>query len=403
VTVALGPAYQRLWLSTSLSNVGDGIRLAAFPLVAASLTGRPVLIAGVAVAAQLPWLLVGVVAGAVVDRADRRRLMAAIDATRATTLAVLLVAMLTGHLGLGTLYLVAFVGGVGETLRDTAAGTLVPALLPPDRWERANGLLVSAEVIGNELLGPALGGWLFAVSASLPFGVNAGALAVAALLILSLPPVFLPAREVPARLRTEVLEGMRYLIGNPLLRRATMLVVLLAGLDAGWFAILVLYADRVLGVTATVFGVLLGVGALGGVLGGFLAGRVVPALTTRRALAGAIALTGLAQLVLGLTSSLVVAGGCLALSGFAFATGNVAMVSLRQRQTPAALLGRVTASYRTLAMAASAAGALLGGAAAGAYGLRIPMLVGAPALLLAGALALPLLRADPQEVYSAES
>jgi MFS family permease len=222
VTAALGPAYQRLWLSTSLSNVGDGIRLAAFPLVAASLMHRPLLIAGVAVAAQLPWLLIGVVAGAVVDRVDRRRLMATVDGAHATVLALLLVVILTGHLGLGPLYVVAFVGGVGETLRDTAAGTLVPALLPPDRWERANGLLVSAEVIGNELLGPALGGWLFAASAALPFGVNAGALAVAALLILSLPPVFLPVQEVQApaaRLRAEVVEGLRYLIGNRLLRR----------------------------------------------------------------------------------------------------------------------------------------------------------------------------------------
>lgn len=398
-TIALGQAYGRLWTATALSNLGDGIRAAAFPLLAASLTGRPIVVAGVAVAAQLPWLLVGLLAGAVVDRVDRRRLLAAVDVGRAAVLAVLVAAVATNQANVWLLYGVAFAAGLGETLRDTAASTLVPALVPDRQLERANGRLLTAEVTGNELVGPALGGWLFAVAALLPFAVNGGTLVVAALLVLSLPDLFRPAPPPPAPgearptgIRADVAEGLRWLARHRVLRLVTLLVVLLALLDAAWFAILVLYAADVAGVTAAGFGLLLAVSALGGVAGGLIADRVTARLSLTGALAAGVMLTGAAQFVLGLTSAVAAVAGALAVSSFAFTVANVAVVTLRQRVTPAHLLGRVTATYRTLAIGASALGALLGGLAATGYGLRAPMLAGAPVLVAAGALAVPLLR-----------
>lgn len=396
-TIALGQAYGRLWTATALSNLGDGIRAAAFPLLAASLTGRPIVVAGVAVAAQLPWLLVGLLAGAVVDRVDRRRLLAAVDVGRAAVLAVLVAAVATNQANVWLLYGVAFAAGLGETLRDTAASTLVPALVPDRQLERANGRLLTAEVTGNELVGPALGGWLFAVAALLPFAVNGGTLVVAALLVLSLPDLFRPAPPPPGEarptgIRADVAEGLRWLARHRVLRLVTLLVVLLALLDAAWFAILVLYAADVAGVTAAGFGLLLAVSALGGVAGGLIADRVTARLSLTGALAAGVMLTGAAQFVLGLTSAVAAVAGALAVSSFAFTVANVAVVTLRQRVTPAHLLGRVTATYRTLAIGASALGALLGGLAATGYGLRAPMLAGAPVLVAAGALAVPLLR-----------
>jgi hypothetical protein len=137
----LGPAYRRLWSSTTLACVGEGIRMAAFPLLAAGLSARPVLVAGVAVAGQAPWLLAGLPAGALVDRVDRRRLIAVVDAAPDGVSAVLVVAIVSGH---ATIW-AALRGGVcrwlGETLRESAAATLVPALVPTDCWERSNGLL----------------------------------------------------------------------------------------------------------------------------------------------------------------------------------------------------------------------------------------------------------------------
>jgi len=395
--VALGPAYGRLWVATALTNVGDGIRAAALPLLAASLTGRPELVAGVAVAAQVPWLLVGPLAGAVVDRVDRRRLVSTVDILRAGLLAALVAAVATGNASIWLLYLVAFVAGLGETLRDTAASTLVPALVPAQHLERANGRLVTAEVGGNELVGPALGGWLFAAAVVLPFAVNSGTLAVAAMLVLMLPDLFRPvvlAEPAAGRrtLRADIAEGLRWLARHRLLRGVTALAVLLALLDAAWFAILVLYVAEAAGVTATGFGLLLAVSSLGAIAGGMLADRIIARLSLTTALSGATLLTGLAQGALGLTGAVTVIATCLAVSGFAFAIANVAVVTIRQRYTPERLLGRVTATYRTLVSGAAAAGALLGGVAAAGYGVRAPMLAGAPVLVAAGALAIPLLR-----------
>lgn len=244
-------------------------------------------------------------------------------------------------------------------------------------------------------MGPALGGWLFAVAALLPFAVNGGTLAVAAVLALTLPDLF---RAPPvlvgvqrSGLGADVAEGVRWLARHRLLRLVTALVFLLALLDAAWFAILVLYVEQVAGVTAAGFGLLLAVGALGGVAGGLLADRIIGRLSLTDALAMGVMLTGVAQLVLGLTSAVSVIAASLAASGFAFAVANVVVVSLRQRATPSRLLGRVTATYRTLVMGGAALGALLGGAAASAFGLRAPMLAGAPLLIGAGIAAVPLL------------
>lgn len=399
--VALGPAYRRLWSSTTLASVGDGIRMAAFPLLAAGLSARPALVAGVAAAGQVPWLLAGLPAGAMVDRVDRRRLIAVVDAVRTGLLAVLVAAIVYGHASIGLLYVVAFVGGLGETLRDSAAGTLVPALVPSDGWDRANGLLVTAEITGSGLAGPAVGGWLFGVAVVLPFAVSGGSLAVAVLLVLTLPNLFRPTSTnsgvaagpvgtVRRALQAEIAEGVRFLVHHRVLRIATGLGVLLGLLDAAWFAILVLYVQQTVSADALSYGTLLAVDALGGVCGGVLAARIAKRVGSA-ALPLAVIATGAAQWLLAVTSTLpgIVAG--LALGGFAFGVANVALVTLRQRTTPAGLLGRVTATYRTAATGAAALGALVGGIVATGYGVRAPMLVGAPILAAAGIVGIPML------------
>src|SRR4051812_20708041 len=126
--LSLGAPYRRLWSGTLLSNLGDGIRAAAFPLLAATLTGNPVLIAGVAVAGELPRLVFGLVAGAVADRFVRRRLVVAVDVARLTLLAVLVVMISANLATIIVVYAVVFACGLAEVLRDTTAATMVPSL-----------------------------------------------------------------------------------------------------------------------------------------------------------------------------------------------------------------------------------------------------------------------------------
>jgi Na+/melibiose symporter-like transporter len=383
---ALDHRFWRLLTATALSNLGDGVRVAAFPLLAAALTRDPVLVGGLAVAQYLPWLVFGLVAGALADRLDRRALMWTVNTARTLLLAAFTVLVAGGEATLPSLYAVAFLLGVGETLYDNAAQAAVAAIVAPDQLERANSRLVAAEVTGNELAGPALGAWLFGVAAVLPFATNTGTLAVAVLLVVSITGMFVPAAPPGPRasLRHEIGEGLRWLWAHRPLRTMTGLGVVLAFADAAAFSLLVLYNLEVLRLGSAAFGLLLAAGAVGGVLGGLTAPAVARALGTTHALALAVALTGVGHVVLGLAGRPVVAGAMLAVSSAAFGIWNVISVSLRQRLASDRLLGRVSSAYRTLVVGAVPVGALAGGALAAATDLRVPYLAGG-ALLLAAA------------------
>lgn len=197
----VGPgSYRRLLAAATLSNVGDGIRLTALPLLAVTLTREPVLVSGLLAAAYLPWLVFGLPVGVLVDRTDRARLMAVANLARAVLLGMLAVLVGTGNATLWVLYLVAFAVGVAEAAHDNAAQSLVPHLVPNADLERANGQVLTVESVGQDLAGPALGGLLFAAVAAAPFGVNAAGAAVSAALVRGLPapPV---TRAGPLRLR----------------------------------------------------------------------------------------------------------------------------------------------------------------------------------------------------------
>ncbi len=201
--VALAGGYRtpfaRYWLSGFLADFGDGIRLAAFPLLAAQLTHSPVAVAAVTAVQGLPWLI-GAGLGIVADRSDRRRLMVAVDITRAVLIAALALVVLAYAAGLALIYAAAFATGAGAALRDTAAVTCVPRLVEGADLDQANGRVIAGKIVGNELAGPAAGGWLFGLAAALRFAVNAGALGIVVLLLLTLPSVFRPVSGQPARL-----------------------------------------------------------------------------------------------------------------------------------------------------------------------------------------------------------
>jgi MFS family permease len=199
LAAGLRAPFARYWLSGFLADFGDGVRLAAFPLLAAQLTRSPAAVAAVIAIQGLPWLLLGVGLGVVVDRADRRRLMVTVDLARAAVIVALAAAILAHGAGLRLIYLTAFVTGAGSALRDTAAVTCVPRLVQPDRLDQANARLIAGQIVGHELAGPAAGGALFGLAVVLPFAVNAGTLGIGVLLLLTLPGVFGPPLQEQAR------------------------------------------------------------------------------------------------------------------------------------------------------------------------------------------------------------
>jgi len=379
--------FPRYWLSGFLADFGDGVRLAAFPLLAVQFTHSPTAVAAVTAVQGLPWLVLGAGIGLLVDRSDRRRLMVVVDVARAVVIAGLAVAIIMHEAGLALIYGTAFVTGAGSALRGTAAVTCVPRLVQPDQLDQANGRVIAGQIVGNELAGPAAGGWLFGLAAVLPFAVNAGALGVAVLLLLTLPSVFqpLPRQPGPAPARASRLvcarrdlgEGVRWLRQHKDIRDLTITVGVIGAMDAAWFAVLVLYVIQVLHQKPGAYGLLLAVAAVGGIAAGATGARLTRRLGPWRTVLIAGLAMAATQTVLGLTANVIVTAAMLLASSAAFALFNMTAVTMRQRLVPAELLGRVSSLYGTVAQGAETLGAIAGGSLATAAGIRAPMLAGA--------------------------
>lgn len=386
---SLGRPFWRFWGAAALSNIGDGIRLAAFPLLAAALSADAVGVGAVAAAQTLPWLVTGLLAGSLADRRGARTLVVAADTGRVVVLATLVVAVAAGWVTIPLVVLAAFLLGVGETVRDTAAQTAIPRLVPEPLLERANGRLTAGEIVGNEFVGPPIGALLFVAGAALPFAVNGAALALAVMLVLSLPLSLsrpaVPATAAAVRAPAGVRAGIRWLAGHRLMRTLAVVGAAVAAADSAWFAIFVLYARDSLRLGELGFGALLAVGAAGGLLGSFVADRVIARYRHRAVLGWMMALTAGVPVLLVLAPRLWAAVTVVVVTSAAFAVLNVAGVSLRHRSVPADLLGRVTAASRVLVYGGAALGALLGGVLAAGAGMSAPFLFSGAIALVATA------------------
>lgn len=375
-SVPLGRPFWTFWSASTLANVGDGIRLAAFPLLAASLTANPIAVAAVTAAQSLPWLVTGLLAGSLADRRRPRALLAQADTARVVVLGVLVVAVAMDWASLPLVLLASFLLGVGETVRDTAAQTALPGLVPERLLERANGRLVAGEIVGNEFVGPPVGAALFVAGAALPFAANGASLALAVMLLLTLPISIAarPPQDTPKQASPGVMAGLRWLAGQRVLRTLALVTAAVAAADSAWFAILVLYAEGPLGIGATGFGILLAAGALGGLLGSFIVDRLVAGRRHRMILTCSLAITAGIPAILAVTTQLWAAILVIVVTSGSFAVLNVTVVSLRQRLVPRELLGRTIAAGRTLSFSAAAAGALLGGVLTATIGIEAPFI-----------------------------
>ncbi|HEY1279836.1 MAG TPA: MFS transporter [Acidimicrobiales bacterium] len=400
----LGGAFWRLWTASTISNLGDGIDLAALPLLAAALTRDPVLVAGLATAARLPWLLFALTAGALVDRTDRRRLMVAVNVVRGGLVAVIAVSAATGTTSIWLLYVVSFLLGVNETLFDNAAQSLLPAIVAPALLETANGRQQAAEMVANTFAGPPLGSILFSLTVSAPFWADSASFIIAAALIATIAGSFKPIRagDQPRRkLRTDVAEGIRWLHGQRLLRTLAILLGVANLAQSLWLATFVLFAQDDLGLSDRGYGFLLAAMAVGGVVGGVLSGRITRVLGPAPALLGCLVVDGVVTIAMGLCSSAWAVAALSVLSGVFIVTWNVITVSLRQRIIPDHLFGRVNSVYRFIGWGAIPIGAILGGILADAFGLRSTFFVGGAVVLVA--LIPAWSRITPAEIAAAEA
>jgi MFS family permease len=368
-----------------ISNLGDGVSTAAFPLLAASLTRDPAVFAGVTVASRLPWLAFSLLAGRVADTWDRRRLVGVVDLGRCAIAATLGLGVLHGWVAVPHLYVAAFALGVGEVFADVSSQVLMPAIVDRSQLERANGRLFGAEIVANQFAGPPLGSWLFVLVAAVPFLVDAGTFLVGATLILWLrvPGTGLATGAHDAARSARISEGIRLLWTHRLIRTLAVLGSVMNAMWTAGFAIFGLYALRVLGVSEAAFGLLLTASGVGYAAGSFTAAAAIARLSRAGSLvAAAMSEVALFALFAAWPHPLA-AGAGLVVFGYCSALWDVTAVSLRQSVVPDELLGRVNGAYRFIQWGTMPIGALLGGAAASAFGLRWPWAIAAVAVALA--------------------
>lgn len=381
----LGARYRRIWSAATVSTLGDGVRLVALPLLAATISHDPVLVSLVTLAQGAPWLLFALVSGALVDRLDRRRVMWTVDLARAVIAATLAIAAALGVVTIWLLCVLAFLLASAQTLFDNAAQAIMPMVVGRDRLERANSRLFGAQVVTEEFAGPPLGAFLFAGAVSAPFVLDATSFLVAALLVFSMPGSYRaprPADAAPTRLRNEIGEGLRWLWHHRLLRTLGLMLSLWMLVETATFSIFVLFALEALHVSKATYGLLFSASAVGSVIGSMLATRVAARLGEARAMLGAVVVNGVGLLVVGTTHSPIVVGAMGALGGGTALIWNVITVSLRQTLIPDQLLGRVNSVYRFLGWGSMPIGAVLGGLVARAAGLRAPFFLAGALLLL---------------------
>ncbi|CAL9607949.1 hypothetical protein SUDANB145_05558 [Streptomyces sp. enrichment culture] len=389
--------FGRLWSAAVLSSFGDALRTAALPLLAVSLTDDPLLIASVTACGYLPWLVFGLLGGAVADRVDQRRAMWAVDAVRGLAVAGFAVAVGLGHGSIALLIALAFALTTLQTLFDNAATALLPTLVSPDELGSANARLLTGQRIAGGLLGGPVVALLLTVGAAAPFAVDAATFLAAAALVASLRPAVPRQRESGAAggtLRREIAEGLRALARDRLLRGLCAATALCNIGMGALIATLVLLVTGRLDAGTTGYAAVITAYTVGSLAGGAVHRRLV----TRTGYARGMLLAGTVQtgalLVMGTVRSLPVLAAALAVFGFMGMVWNVSSQTLMQRRSPVGMLGRVSAAFRTLGVAGAPAGALLGGAVAAAWGANTPALLAAACFVLSVAALIPGLHAD---------
>lgn len=398
----LSGAFNAQLASTGIANLADGILSTVAPLVALGLTASPVQISMITAAGWLPWLLLGLFAGVVVDRRDRKSIQVVALVVRALVLAVAAAAAATGSLTMGLLLVVVLIYGITEVFADLAATAIVPQLVPADRLEAANGRIVGVQQVANSFLGAPVGGALLIAGSAAGFGAAGGLAALAGVVLLR--GMRGSYRPRPTDVRGggpmgpwgQVRDGVRFLFRHPVLRPLVITGSVLNFAMTGYFAVFVLWAvgpSSAIGLTSSQYPLLM----LGFALGAVGGSLVVEAVRRRLGELPTIVITLVLSLLLMVVpvwwpNGWIVAAD-LALIGALNTIGNVASRSMSQRLVPEGLQGRVNGASKTLGFGLMPLGAVCAGVVAEGFGLATTFIAAVVVSLLAcGYLVLALAR-----------
>lgn len=380
VPARLGRSFRIVLASSLITNAGDGAALAAGPLLVASQTRDPLLVSMALLSQSLPALLFGVAAGVVADRVDRRRVISAVNLGRALVLGVLAATIATGTVNIGVVLASLFILGTAEVFANVSASSLLPRLVRREDLGIANSRLQGAFLLVNQLAGPPVGAFLFAVGMALPFSADAVCYLLGAVIITRV--VYRsgtePDPDATKRVgfRREMGEGLRWLLHNPPMRTLALTIVAFNVTFGAAWSVLVLYAQERLGMSEVGFGLLTTAIAVGGLIGITSYGRLERRFSLADIMRVGLLIETCTHLVLALsTQAGIVLVMFVVFGAHAFIWGTTSL-AVRQRAVPDALLGRVTGVYHVGVQLGIVAGTPIGGLLARTFGITAPFWFG---------------------------
>ena len=367
-----------MWGASLASNLADGLLRTAAPLLAVSLTKDPVLISLMSALVMLPWLFFAIPIGGIVDRFDRRYLLAGSNAIRFIIAALLSLSISTDRITIYWLFLAAFLIGICEVVADTTAQSLIPQILKKEGFEKGNSRLQISETIVQGFIGAPVSGFLYAAAIYLPFVFNSLGFAIAAVLALAIPIQFLQDlredREKNSFIN-DVKFGMRFLYQHKLLWRLVITTTSIGFFSSLASATSVLFVIDELHVKPAYFGLIMAAGGVGAILGGIAATHTSRRFGRGKALAANIFIGAFSSVLIGIVPNVYWLIAIDLLIGFSISQWNILLMSLYQSLIPNHLYGRIHGTRRTLVWGLMPIGSFIGGYVA-KFGLRVPFLVG---------------------------
>ncbi len=381
---ALGPRFTRLWAAFTATNLADGLSLTAFPLLAIELTDDARLIALVTVFRFVPFVLVGLPAGVLLDRFDRRRIAVIAQLGRGAAVGGLAVATAADRASVLLLVATAFAVGVGEVLTDGGLPALVRELVRVDQLEVANGRFSATQTVSNIFVGPPLGALLFQLRPALPFAVSVGLFVGATVLLARIPGRFLAssAGDEPAsdgngsgdaegwlrRLVTEISVGLQYVWRHPVLRPMAFTVMAFSFVGQATNAVFVVLVTERFGIGGIGFGVLISLQGAVAVAMSVVVARLIGRVGHSGSMRFAVITFTASSLLFGFTTAVALAALASLVKGLADPAWNVVTNTVRQRLVPDEVFGRMMTAYLFIAWSMNPVGAFAGGVIAERWG-----------------------------------
>jgi MFS family permease len=375
---SLGSRFWTLWFAFSASNLGDGLSIVGFPLLAISLTDDARLVAAVAATRFLPFLVIGLPAGVLIDRFDRRKIAMVAQGIRAIAVLTVALAISADSATIALLMVAAFVVGSGEVLTDGGLPAVVRDVVETRQLEVANSRLRASETVSNQFVGPPVGALLFQLSPAAVFFATSAIYASTILVLAALPGSFIPEQtESEDSFFTKMRSGVVYVWQHPVLRPLAFAVAAFSFAGSAHHDMFVLLATEHFGLSEVQYGMLLAAGSVTAVLTSFFVARLVQRTSHSWSMRISVATFAIHTFLFGAFTFIPIVVFAALLGGVADPTWNVISGTVRQRLVDDRIFGRMMTAYLLIAWSLKPVGTMVGGIIAESFGVRfVPLMAG---------------------------